>query len=150
MWAAAQAVGGPDHHFRVLQLPMNLIESEAALMLNEDGATVLGLAQSLGMGVLVNRPLNAIVENRLVRLAGATGEPVVRLVDASLPVERRAGTVSQRSLYVVASTSGVTSALVGMRRPPYVDDAMEILRWPRLGPGRAEHALAAIREQTAE
>ena len=63
---AAKAAGGDDHHFTVLQLPMNLIESEAAM---RGEPTVLEQAQHAGLGVLVNRPLNAIVDGTLVRLA---------------------------------------------------------------------------------
>jgi hypothetical protein len=33
---------------------------------------------------------------------------------------------------VLASTPGVSSVLVGMRRGAYVDDALGILRWPPL------------------
>src|SRR6185436_9447848 len=150
MWAAAEKAGGPGHHFRVLQLPMNLIESGAAFEPNNDGATVLDKAQALGVGVLVNRPLNAIVDNRLLRLAGATGAPVAALIDPSLPPERRESTPSQKALQVVTSVPGVSCELVGMRRPPYVDDATEILRWPPLPAETARAALAAIRAATGD
>jgi aryl-alcohol dehydrogenase-like predicted oxidoreductase len=145
MWAAAQAAGGPGHHFRVLQLPMNLIESAAMFEANNDGATVLEKAGHLGVGVLVNRPLNAIVDNRLLRLAGATGAPVIAPIDAALPAERRSATPSQKALQVVASAPGVSCVLVGMRRPAYVDDATEMLRWPRLTGDAVEAALRTYR-----
>jgi hypothetical protein len=72
MLEAAQAAGGPGHHFRVLQVPMNLFEAGAFLTPNtgpEGKHTVLALAAEAGMGVLVNRPLNAFVGDRMVRLA---------------------------------------------------------------------------------
>jgi aryl-alcohol dehydrogenase-like predicted oxidoreductase len=59
----------PDHHFRVIQLPLNLYESGGALRKNNDGKTVLGFCSDHSMGVLINRPLNALVDGRLVRLA---------------------------------------------------------------------------------
>ncbi len=72
---AAETVYG-DHavnHFKVIQLPYNLLESEALTEANNkiDGKrmTVLEAAQSLGLGVLVNRPLNAFKDNRMTRLA---------------------------------------------------------------------------------
>lgn len=72
---AAETVYG-DHavsHFKVIQLPYNLLESEALTETNNriDGrpVPVLEAAQSLGLGVLVNRPLNAFKDNRMTRLA---------------------------------------------------------------------------------
>ncbi len=72
--AAARRVGQASHHFRVLQCPMNLYESGPALMPNtgkESAQTVLAFAQEHGVGVLVNRPLNAMPSSRggMVRLA---------------------------------------------------------------------------------
>jgi uncharacterized protein YyaL (SSP411 family)/aryl-alcohol dehydrogenase-like predicted oxidoreductase len=70
--AAAKEAGGADHHFRVLQLPLNLLEAEAAFERKdgEDSArTVLEVALEHDIAVLVNRPLNAFVRNTLVRLA---------------------------------------------------------------------------------
>ena len=65
---AAQAVS-ETHHFRVVQLPLNLYESGGALEPNNDGETALAFCRRHGLGVLANRPLNAFQENRLVRLA---------------------------------------------------------------------------------
>ena len=33
---------------------------------------------------------------------------------------------------MVASTPGVSCALIGMRRPAYVEDALAVLAWPPL------------------
>ena len=78
--AAAQEAGKDHHHFRVLQLPMNLFESGALLTLNtgpERKQTVLELAQQEEIAILVNRPLNAIpAKGRgLIRLADPQAEP---------------------------------------------------------------------------
>ena len=72
--AAAKSAGSEVHHFRVLQLPMNLFEPGAALTANTgDGnrQTVLEYAQQTGMAVLVNRPLNAMptAKSGILRLA---------------------------------------------------------------------------------
>jgi aryl-alcohol dehydrogenase-like predicted oxidoreductase len=69
---AALAAGGASHHFKVLQVPMNLLEPGAALEGNtgSDGAqTVLEYARARGLAVLLNRPLNAMGDGRLIRLA---------------------------------------------------------------------------------
>ncbi|MEW6283981.1 MAG: aldo/keto reductase, partial [Candidatus Eremiobacterota bacterium] len=41
----------------------------------------------------------------------------------------REGSLSQLALWTVASVPGVTSVLVGMRRPEYVEDACAVLDW---------------------
>lgn len=67
--AAHDAVDG-KHHFRVAEMPMNLIEHFPATVLNQDGGrcTTLERARELGIEVVINRPLNAIVDNDLIRL----------------------------------------------------------------------------------
>jgi len=89
--AAAKSAGLETHHFRVLQLPMNLFESGAALTANTGAArrqTVLEYAQQAGVAVLVNRPLNAMPapHSGIMRLADLPLEDapidVVRQLDA--------------------------------------------------------------------
>lgn len=58
----AQKVGGDNHHFRMVQLPMNLVECSAYPHL-------LRAAEDAQVGVVLNRPLNAFFKNNLVRLA---------------------------------------------------------------------------------
>jgi aryl-alcohol dehydrogenase-like predicted oxidoreductase len=67
-WEAAKSVS-PNHHFRIIQLPLNLYESGAALEQNNGGKTVLEFAKEKGLAVLINRPLNAFYGNRMIRLA---------------------------------------------------------------------------------
>lgn len=65
---AAESVSA-SHHFRVVQLPLNLYESGGALERNNEGKTVLEFCREKGIGVLGNRPLNAYRGGCLVRLA---------------------------------------------------------------------------------
>ncbi len=53
-------------------------------------------------------------------------------IDPTLPPERRDASLSRKALWVLTSTPGVTCALNGMRRPQYVEDSVEVLRWPPL------------------
>lgn len=69
MWAIAEKVGGNSHHFRVAQLPFNLFETGPELTAKDNAQTFLQTAQQNHVVVLVNRPLNAIVDERLTRLA---------------------------------------------------------------------------------
>jgi aryl-alcohol dehydrogenase-like predicted oxidoreductase len=254
MLEAARRGAGDGHHFRVLQLPLNLFESGAVRERNHGGETVLEHARRSGVGVLANRPLNALVAERMLRLARAGPRPppadleaqlaalrvledeyrrdiasrlragegslapdqffrwgselagaaahlrslehwqqvqaqrvmpvlvsamqaldqalagplakqwrdwrgrylpalhaaleelarqaaersdeaaraVEALLDPRLPPERRGESLSRKALWVVASTPGVSSALIGMRRPEYVDDALGVLAWAPL------------------
>jgi uncharacterized protein YyaL (SSP411 family)/aryl-alcohol dehydrogenase-like predicted oxidoreductase len=259
MLEAAEAAGGPSHHFRVLQVPLNLFESDAV---RENGAdprrarSVLDVAAEAGIAVLTNRPLNAYAGQTLIRLADVpdADEPVgvaleealsgvaaleeefhaaigsrlrvaegaprpvdwfrwadrlrvaeqlrglehwrqieeqmispavsqyVRMLNQSLsgaiqetwhswlerylpaldrllqilraraarqsqaasnrvtaalnphlPLARRGQSLSRKALWVLASTPGVSSVLLGMRHADYVTDGLEILKWAPLG-----------------
>jgi len=260
MLEAAAAAGGPGHHFRVLQLPMNLLETGAARQANtgpEAARTALEWAAGSGIAVLTNRPLNAYADGTLMRLAdvplddteGAPspdealprvaaleeefrlqigsrlhvpeGAPppaewfrwadqlramsghlqgldhwqqieeqmispavgqLVQMLDRSLtgpiqetwrswleqylpaldlllqafrvraarqsqaasnrvtaalnphlPLAKRGEPLSRKALWVLASTPGVSTVLLGMRHPDYVSDGLEVLKWPPLG-----------------
>ncbi|MBT5709421.1 hypothetical protein HOI71_00130, partial [Candidatus Poribacteria bacterium] len=70
--AAAEAVHGDAsaHSFAVAQLPANLYEAGAFTEDHgEPGESFLDIARANDIGVLANRPLNAVVGARLVRLA---------------------------------------------------------------------------------
>ena len=73
---------GPENHFALIQLPMNLIESGAILTANQpDRATLLATARHAGLGILINRPLDALTENGLLRLADVAS-PLARTPEA--------------------------------------------------------------------
>ncbi len=66
--SAAERAGGPGHHLRVVQLPLNLLEPGATQVLTPEGQSVLEAAQARGLGVIVNRPLNVVEPGGLLRL----------------------------------------------------------------------------------
>jgi aryl-alcohol dehydrogenase-like predicted oxidoreductase len=69
VWEIAQSIS-ENHHFRVIQLPMNLLEAGAATEQNQSGSrSVQAFAREKGLAILVNRPLNAITGDSLTRLA---------------------------------------------------------------------------------
>jgi len=57
-----------DHKFRVIQFPMNLFESEAVTEKTHTDRNLLDFARKKNVAVLVNRPLNAFVKNKMKRL----------------------------------------------------------------------------------
>jgi len=69
IWNIAEALDS-HHHFRLVQLPFNLMEPGAVLQKNQPcGVSILEFSQKKNLGVLINRPLNAFYNNQLVRLA---------------------------------------------------------------------------------
>lgn len=84
-----------EHHFGVVQLPMNLFETGAVLNPNQpSGLTVLEFARRKQLAVLINRPLNAFTGNRLLRLAdvdeqaGVPAEEVADRIDILAEAEQ--------------------------------------------------------------
>ena len=69
VWQIAKAVSS-DHHFSLVQMPFNLLERGAVLEDNQSASrSALSFAAEKDLGVLINRPLNAFAEGRLLRLA---------------------------------------------------------------------------------
>jgi aryl-alcohol dehydrogenase-like predicted oxidoreductase len=87
----ASSVDGGGHHLRYVQVPLNLLESRAAMAAG-DGRSVLQRAVSLGLDVIACRPLGAR-GHRAVRLstpasvAGATDIAAVSAKIGRLEVE---------------------------------------------------------------
>jgi len=103
----ARDVGGDDHHFRVVQLPVNLAMSEAIRAPTQRLGTrrvvpVLQAAEELGIAVVASATL---MQSRLT-----SGLPAP--LRDSFP---SLATDAQRAIAFVRSLPGVTSALVGMR-----------------------------------
>jgi aryl-alcohol dehydrogenase-like predicted oxidoreductase len=59
----------------------------------------------------------------------AQTERVTRTIDPLLPTSHRAASLSQKMLWLLTSTPGVTCVLNGMRTPKYVEDSLAILQW---------------------
>ncbi|MDH5562775.1 MAG: aldo/keto reductase, partial [Nitrospirota bacterium] len=55
-----------------------------------------------------------------------------QVIDPLLPEDKREEPFSRIALWTVASTTGVTSVLNGMRHPAYVNDSLTILQWEPL------------------
>jgi aryl-alcohol dehydrogenase-like predicted oxidoreductase len=69
LWEMAEDIDS-HHHFRIIQFPMNLLETGAALTANQpESRSLLEVAAVHGLAVMINRPLNAFSGNVLFRLA---------------------------------------------------------------------------------
>lgn len=114
--ALAEKAGGKDHHFKVIQLPLNLGMSEALSSVNQkaDGkeATLLEAAQSFNIAVMCSA---SILQGQLARnLPEMIGDTFQGL-----------DTDGQRALQFVRSTPGVTTALVGMKQLSHVEENLK-------------------------
>lgn len=67
VWGLASEIK-KNHHFAVIQFPMNVFEPGAVTHKNNGASTLLERARELKLGVLINRPFNAFHRGRLIRL----------------------------------------------------------------------------------
>ena len=135
VWELAEGISSA-HRFAVIEFPCNLFETGAVTEVNQPGgSSLIELARDLGLGVLVNRPLNAIQGNNLIRLAdnvyqgqaALSADAFRRQVAAIDPDWHDADTLSHLALRALRSTLGVTAVLVGMRHTDYVADIIQEL-----------------------
>jgi aryl-alcohol dehydrogenase-like predicted oxidoreductase len=114
--AIARQAGGADHHFRFIQLPLNLALPEA-FGNRVDGESVLDLAVRLGITAVASASL---LQSRLAR--NLPGE-----IRQKLPGVR---TDAQCAIQFVRSTPGITVALVGMSDEGHVRENLELAGVP--------------------
>ena len=114
----AGEIAGNEHHFRAVQMPVNLGMPEAIRL----------ATQSLGEGDKLVSALDAAAELGLSVIASASlmQAQLTRDLPPSMrelfPSQR---TDAQRALSFVRSLPGVTSALVGMRSIPHLKENLE-------------------------
>jgi len=117
MEQVAREAGGTDHHFRFLQLPLNLAMPEALLRPNQIVAgktlAIVQAARALGITLVTSA---ALLEGQLTR---------------SLPpyIGRALGlrSAASQALQFARSVPGVTTALVGMSRVEHVRANLEVI-----------------------
>lgn len=112
----AETVGGTDHHFRVVQLPINLAMPEAVRVptqpLGNAVVPLLQAASELGITVIASAPL---MQGQL------TGGLPAKLAEAFPDLT----TDAQRAVAFVRSLPRVTAALVGMKDPAHLREQLE-------------------------
>lgn len=115
----AAKAGGENHHFKAIQLPLNLGMTEALSMTNQQiggkEMTTLHAAQALGLTVMCSA---SVLQGQLTRnLPSLIGDTFQGLE-----------TDGQRALQFVRSTPGVTTALVGMKQLEHVEENLRTAR----------------------
>jgi len=119
----ARDAGGDDHHFRALQLPYNLAMPEAFIVKN----------QKFGSESVSS--LEAADRHRMLVLCSASilqGQLSRNLPDFVMKFFKGLKSDAHRALQFVRSTSGVSSALVGMSKVSHVEENMKLASYPRL------------------
>jgi len=123
----AREVGGSAHHFRAIQLPVNLAMTEAIRSPTQsaDGKNVplLGLAEALGVSVVASASL---MQSQLTRDL----PPAVRSLFPALATD------AQRAIAFVRSLP-VATALVGMRSREHLEE--NLVAGAATGPGSVAH-----------
>ena len=108
----AERAGGPEHHFRFIQLPFNVEMVEAFV---EKPESVLDAAQRLGIAAVASATLSQ------TRVLGQMPERLAsRLPDLE--------TNAQRAVQFTRSTPGIAAALVGMSRREHVLENLGVAR----------------------
>jgi len=115
----AGKAGGEQHHFKVIQLPLNLGMSEALSNPNQPlhghQHTLLEAAQEFGVTVMCSA---SVLQGQLTHDL----PPIIHETFTGLETD------GQRALQFVRSTPGVTTALVGMKQQKHVDENLATAR----------------------
>jgi aryl-alcohol dehydrogenase-like predicted oxidoreductase len=119
MVEVARDIAGDSHHFRFIQLPVNLAMPEALFLQNQkvgdEWMTVIDAAHKLGVTVIAS---GSILQGQVAR-----GLPeAIRQALGSLATDAQTG------IQFVRSAPGVTTALVGMSNVAHVAENLELVR----------------------
>ncbi|MDP1832967.1 MAG: aldo/keto reductase [Geothrix sp.] len=121
---AARLSGGRDHHFRWIQLPLNLAMPEAHLaptqMMDGTAMTPLAAAQASGLSVQTSA---SIMQARILR---QLPEGFAEALGLQTP--------AQAALQFTRSCPGVTTALCGMGKAAHAIENAAVMALPKLDP----------------
>ncbi|HKP38525.1 MAG TPA: aldo/keto reductase [Pyrinomonadaceae bacterium] len=131
----ARELAGNEHHFRFIQLPLNLAMPEALVFQNQKLAgkyvTPLEAAQALGVTAVAS---GSIMQGQIAR-----GLPeAIRQAMGSLATDAQTG------IQFVRSAPGITTALIGMSRVPHVEENLQLVE---VEPAPAENLMSLFKEE---
>src|SRR6185369_14997989 len=121
MVALAREITGENHHFRFIQLPVNLAMPEALFFQNQklgdEYVSVVEAAKSFGITVIAS---GSLLQGQAARgLPEAIRDPLGSLA-----------TDAQTGIQFVRSAPGVTTALVGMSNVAHVAENLALVKAP--------------------
>lgn len=118
-------VAGESNHFRYVQLPYNLVMTEAFALDNQQVSdmfySALGAAAELELTVMTSATLKQ----------GTLASPFMADISPYFP---NVATDAQRAIQFARSTPGVTSALVGMGAAHHVEENLRLASIPPVDP----------------
>ena len=131
----AREVGGDNHHFRFIQLPVNLAMPEALVFQNQklgdEYVTTVEAARQLEITVIAS---GSILQGQVAR-----GLPkAIRATLGSLATDAQTG------IQFVRSAPGITTALVGMSRVAHVAENLDLVA---IEPAPAEHIAGLFKRE---
>mmetsp|Transcript_89519 Transcript_89519/g.187018 ORF Transcript_89519/g.187018 Transcript_89519/m.187018 type:complete len:433 (+) Transcript_89519:108-1406(+) len=171
---SAKVAGGEDHHFTLAQLPLNAFESGAVLgrgsVVPEASEGDCKLAEELGLGLLANRPLNALplpgvssgdwgrqgathLQLRDKKPMGAVESLLKRVILEAVNEEGATldnTTLQQLALRLSLSSPSVSSTLCGMRQDAYVEDVSKVLAQEPFSEEQVRRAYTTVRQAAEE
>lgn len=112
----AREVGGASHHFKAVQLPLNLGMPEGWVLANQSfGANLVPFLNIAGRNQMIVAGSASLLQSRL---AGPLPEFLLKHFPG---LEKN----SQRALQFARSTPGMTTSLVGMKKKAHVAENIE-------------------------
>ncbi|MGZ8848031.1 MAG: aldo/keto reductase [Pyrinomonadaceae bacterium] len=135
MVEVAREVAGENHHFRFIQMPLNLAMPEALFFPNQQLAgkyvTALEAASALNIAVMASA---SILQGQVARgLPEAIRAPLGSLA-----------TDAQTGIQFVRSAPGVTTALVGMSAISHVEENLQLVE---IEPASTENLMSVFDEE---
>lgn len=122
--ALAEQAGGKDHHFRWIQLPLNLALHEAFLSPTQ----VYGGEELTALDAAIAAELEVQTSASLMQAR------ILRQIPPDFITALGAATPAQAALQFTRSCPGVTTALAGMGRPEHVAENAAVLALPKVDP----------------
>lgn len=117
----AREVGGDDHGFGFVQIPLNLAMPEALVLNNQtcmgEQMSVLNAAMALGVTVVASASL----------LQGRVSRGIPERMREALG---GLATDAQSGVQFVRSTPGITTALIGMSQVEHVEENLQLVKIP--------------------
>jgi aryl-alcohol dehydrogenase-like predicted oxidoreductase len=135
MVSLAREAGGEDHHFRFIQLPLNLAMPEALAFQNQlvDGKYTTPLEAAAVLGI------NVVASASLLQGQVARGLPeAIRDLLGSLATDAQTG------IQFVRSAPRLSTALIGMSRLSHVEENLQLVE---VEPAHAESLMAMFEEE---
>jgi len=128
----ATKVGGENHGFRFIQVPLTSSMPEAAIEKYQDGMTLIEKAISLKITLVSSRSIDMGNAKTINQLDKSYYECInvngMSVIDKATKVPDGAAL----ALQVTRSTPGLSSALVGMKKTEHIEENLKILKTKRI------------------